>query len=72
MQGFEKIHEILEQEIDRKEFLRYLGVGLLSLVGIMNLIHNLDHFLGTKSKTKTTASTSQKPSGGYGSSAYGS
>ena len=59
------MQELLEQEVTRKDFLRYLGLAFVSLVGISALIQNLQQSL---------APTSNKPrsSGvGYGATPYG-
>jgi hypothetical protein len=58
------VQRLLETEMDRKEFLAYLGGLILAVVGISGLI---------KSITLPQEHSSSKPStkGGYGSSAYG-
>jgi hypothetical protein len=38
---FSIFHELLEQEVDRKEFITYLGIALLTVLGISGLIHAL-------------------------------
>ncbi len=53
------IEDILEQRMDRKEFLQYVGSGVTALLGV-GLI------------TKTVASLNKKTaSRGYGASSYG-
>ena len=54
----------MEKKVSRKEFLRYLGIILLSLIGITNILNNLQQIIN-----KSTQQT--KSSRGYGMSAYG-
>ena len=63
MVGFDKLHELLQQEVSRKEFLRYLGIALLGLIGVAGVLQNLTGSLEKPNK--------QAPKGGYGASAYG-
>lgn len=60
-----KIQEILQQEISRKEFLRYIGIALLGMIGVTSFLNNLSNSLGQQ-----TVQT-KKESAGYGYSAYG-
>ena len=64
------VQNLMEQEVSRKEFLRYIGIAILSVVGITNLIKNLSQPLQLPVQTKTIEKNSQL-SGGYGISAYG-
>ena len=60
------LHQLLELEVSRKEFLATLGFGALSIIGLSSIIKFLT---GHGSNT-----VSMKPAGrtsGYGSSAYG-
>lgn len=61
-----KIHELMQQELSRKEFLRYLGIAFLSLIGVASVLQNLTNTLG-----QTSTKTIDKKAGGYGVSAYG-
>lgn len=57
---------ILEQEMDRKEFLRNVGIGLLLLLGgnmIIGAIKGLEQMNGSSQTSKRTF--------GYGGSKYG-
>lgn len=59
-----KIQELLQEELSRKDFLKYIGIALLSMVGVASFIQSL---AGNFSKSTTT----KKEIGGYGSSPYG-
>ncbi len=61
----DKIHELMQQEISRKEFLKYIGVALLSLLGVAAMLENLTNTLGQSSKHHN------KEQKGYGHSPYG-
>jgi hypothetical protein len=54
------IKQLLEKDMNRKEFLLHLGAGALTIVGISGLLKTLNGF-----------STKPKVSSGYGSSPYG-
>lgn len=62
------VHDLMEQEVSRKEFLRYVGVGLLSAVGITNIIKNLSQPLQLPTAQQPRV---QKSTSGYGMSPYG-
>lgn len=51
---------LLDQEMDRGEFLRYAGVGIMMLLGGNAIMQAISSFGGEK-----------RSSHGYGSSAYG-
>ncbi len=57
-----QVDELLKQEVSRKDFLQYIGVGLVSLVGLGGVVKalNIDVF---KPAQPIVAS--------YGGSAYG-
>jgi hypothetical protein len=57
-----KYDEITNKEMSRKQFLAFIGLGLVSILGFSNII-----------KTLTTASkkTDSKSRAGYGNSVYG-
>lgn len=57
------IDEFMKQEVSRKDFLRYVGVALLSMVGIANALKSL--------QTNVEGSHKDSAGAGYGVSAYG-
>lgn len=61
-----KLNEIMQQEISRQEFLRYIGLALLSLFGVAAFLQNLSNLVGQKSTPK-----SEQSSAGYGMTPYG-
>lgn len=65
MIGLEKVSVLMQQEVSRKEFLRYVGIALLGVIGVTSMLQNLNKSLGEH------ATPTQKPSTGYGVSAYG-
>lgn len=60
-----KIQELMQQEISRKEFLRYIGIALLGMAGVTAFLQNLS---GSFNQPKQVE---QKKGSGYGYSAYG-
>jgi len=60
-----KVQELLQQEISRKDFLRYIGLALLGMVGVTAMLQNLTNTLSTSGKTE------KKSDSGYGMSPYG-
>lgn len=58
-----KIQELMQQEISRQEFLRYIGVAILGIIGVSSLLQNLTSLSSSKSN--------HQESGGYGASPYG-
>lgn len=59
-----KIQELLQEEISRKDFLKYIGLALLSMVGVASFLQSL-----ASNFSKST--TAKKEIGGYGSTPYG-
>lgn len=62
--------ELLEQEMDRKQFLKNVGVGLMLLLGghmVVGAVTGLNK-LGNQ---KTTTATAARSTYGYGMSGYG-
>ncbi len=60
------IQTIFEKEMDRKEFLGYIGAAFLAAIGVSGMIKALlHHGSGTANQQSRGAAT------GYGSSAYG-
>lgn len=66
MVDLSKFQELLEQDMSRKEFLRYVGVAILGIVGVTNFANNV-----SKSVLVTNKNTTGKNASGYGMSAYG-
>ena len=60
------LHQLLELEVSRKEFLATLGFGALSIVGLSTIIKFLTGHSGSAVSTKPVGRTR-----GYGSSSYG-
>lgn len=60
----DQLATLLSKEMDRKEFIRFVGVGAMLLVGGGAIMTALSHLSGTKSSAQRTGY-------GYGSSAYG-
>lgn len=58
------IVELLEKPMDRKEFLRHMGVGALLIVGLGFLVRSSNLFTSNKSQQLGV-------SGAYGMSPYG-
>lgn len=54
--------ELLERDVDRREFLAYGASAVLALVGVSRLLQML---------TNQSSTHSSPESGGYGSSTYG-
>ena len=65
MIGFDRLDEIMKTEVNRKDFLKYIGIALLGLVGVTNMLQNLNKSLGHSNPTPKNSKT------GYGSSPYG-
>ncbi len=57
------INDLLKQEVSRKEFLKYMGAGVLALIGITTLLNNLSALNSSQSGKKANV--------GYGSNYYG-
>lgn len=62
------IQNLLQREMTRKDFLKLTGATLVGVVGISNVLKNLDKFATPE---KVSVARSEKTSTGYGSSAYG-
>ncbi len=61
-----KIQELLQEEISRKEFLRYIGVALLSMVGVASFLQSL-----ASNFSKKHVTTIEHKQAGYGATPYG-
>lgn len=61
------VRAILEEDVDRKEFLQYIGIATLGVIGVTSVLKNLDDIFGRRRiETNTVNRVSS-----YGSSAYG-
>jgi len=56
-----QIQEITAKEMNRQEFLKFVGASLLGMIGVWGLLHNLQALQGKSIKSGK----------GYGSSSYG-
>ena len=59
------LHELLDRQVSRKEFLATVGLGFVSLIGLSSIYR----FLTGHGHGGNAAAS--KTSGGYGSSPYG-
>ena len=62
--AYRSFHEIIDTDIDRKEFLQYLGVLLLLVTGISGIAQSL-------APTPRPRKLSGEQTAGYGNSPYG-
>ena len=60
------IRDLLDRDISRKEFLQFIGGGIVVLLGIQNLISYLSQYDSTNPKAN-----SHDASRGFGSSKFG-
>ena len=58
---------IMEREVTRGEFVKFLGVLLLSMIGVIGFIRHLHEVMPAKEAAKKQAAAIA----GYGRSAYG-
>jgi len=61
------IQDLLNKEMNRKQFLQVAGAAILGIIGFTNFINNLDKI----AKTQTVKKPSKEVVSGYGSSVYG-
>lgn len=68
----EKIQDILNKKMDRKEFLRHVGYGTVVLFGVGSIIKGVAN-LSEQGKAPTVAAgkVNTRPTTGYGAGAYG-
>jgi hypothetical protein len=59
-EGMSQLQSILEKELSRKEFLRYLGIFILTIVGIKGIYKKL-----------TSVFDKKQVASGYGNVTYG-
>lgn len=64
MVGYDKFHDLMQQDVSRKEFLRYIGIALLSLIGVASMLQNLHGAVNT-------AVPSERQTSGYSTGVYG-
>lgn len=62
-----QIDALLQEKMDRKDFLKYSGTVILGVIGITGLVRML---LGSRGLTGPSDSESKQASG-YGNSSYG-
>lgn len=59
----QQLNTILQKEMDRKSFLKHIGIAAIAVMGVPAVLKSFDSLGGGKSAERTVA--------GYGSSAYG-
>jgi len=65
----EQLETLLQEKMDRKDFLKYAGGVVLAAIGITGMVRML---LGSRMLTGDASSDDKtKSSGGYGNSTYG-
>ena len=63
---------LLQKEMDRKDFLKHVGIGFAVITGAATLIKTLNNFGGSNSLSGNTSSTTTGAGMfGYGADAYG-
>ena len=60
------VSQLLETEMDRKDFLKLLGLGVIAATGVTQILKAV-----TPQNTSRRPATSSNASLGYGASAYG-
>lgn len=60
-----QVDGIMQREVSRVDFLKYVGVAFLGIVGVVGFIKNLHEVVPAHSSEKKHTSS------GYGGSAYG-
>ena len=63
-----QINEILDKEVDRKEFLKHIGIAIVAVAGVPTLVSHLNTL---QNRGSSGAAGSQGGARGYGASAYG-
>lgn len=60
------LDKLLKQEMDRKQFLKLLGIGFISIFGVSTFLKTIaDHHVISEQKSNASASN------GYGATNYG-
>lgn len=62
----EKYQEIIERELSRKDFLKFIGGGIVVLFGMHNLINYVAHF-----HRASTPKAAVETSSGFGARKFG-
>jgi hypothetical protein len=62
----QQLDGIMQREVSRGEFLKFVGVALLGFVGVVGFFKNLHQIMPPQTTDKN-----HSISGGYGRSAYG-
>ncbi len=65
MPNLDQIQEVLEKDMTRGEFLRYVGIAMLSIIGVSSIAQNVNKAIVVHKNG------SAKNANGYGMSAYG-
>lgn len=65
MVQIDQLQELLEKDMSRGEFLRYVGIAILSVIGVANMANNINKAIVVHKNSGS------KQSAGYGMSAYG-
>ena len=63
-----QIDALLQEKMDRKDFLKYTGTVILGIIGITGLTRML---LGSRGFGPAEPEQNKQQGGGYGSSTYG-
>jgi hypothetical protein len=63
----EQLNTLLTKKMDRRDFLKHVGVGLVAVSGVSAIVKTL----GSVSTTTTPAKSAGTTMRGYGSSTYG-
>lgn len=61
---------LLDKEMDRKDFLKHVGIGFAVITGAATMLKTLNGF-GTSSTNKSSSGSAAGYGYGYGASAYG-
>lgn len=64
MVGFDKFHDLLQHDVSSKEFLRYIAIAILCLIGVASMLQNLAGVTPVQVEQETKNSV-------YSSSIYG-
>jgi hypothetical protein len=63
-----QIDALLQEKMDRKDFLKYAGTVALGVIGVTGLVRML---LGSRGLVGPESEKGKSQGGGYGSSSYG-
>jgi hypothetical protein len=59
-----EINKLMQKDMDRRDFLKHVGIGFAGLLGVTSAVKALSHLNGSQTRQSSS-------SVGYGSSAYG-